>query len=129
MLARPSQGSTNPLAPRARCISKIFPHKVRDLLSRHFGLRSFGNPRGEIVWHTFVDIELDRHTGGIQGLVEANKIAQEYFLGAALNKRWGKAFAEVAVHRRRIGIFLIVGVGPRSRSIQPLPLPREIWIP
>ena len=41
----------------ARCFSQIFLHKVRDLLSGHLGLRSFGKPRGEIVWHTFVDPE------------------------------------------------------------------------
>lgn len=59
----------NGLCHHAPSLSQVEMYKVPYLLSRQYRLRCIGNSRREIVWHAFVDIQLDYKTGSIEGLV------------------------------------------------------------
>ena len=68
--------------------------------------------------HTFVQVQLDPLTSRVQRLVQPNEIAEEDFLGAALNECGWVALGVVAIHRRYVGVFLIAWacIGRRTRG-------------
>ena len=79
--------------------------------ARQERLGSIRNSVLEVVDHALVEIELHRHAGGVEGLVEADEAAQQRLLQAALDQCRREALAEIAVHGRGVGVLLVRGIG------------------
>ena len=91
--------------------TQILFNKRSAFLERHVGFWRTDDVQLKNVDHTFIQIQLDRLTSGIQRLILTNKIAKKDLLDASLNQGGRKSLAIVAIHRGHIGILLIFWIG------------------